>query len=146
MPEVSNRVRYCSYLLAVVAATTGLFGIVYMFSSQPMPYHLAYVGMSFEEIRAFNPNLASFAATIINYLGAFHVSSGILLVGIALVPFQRLERWAWLTLVPSMSVVVTSSVLNSFRSNAPVKWVILALALFSLTAMLVPVKDFFGNR
>ena len=146
MPEVRKRVRYCSYLLAVVGATTCLFGVVYMISSQPMPYHLAYVGMSFEEIRDFNPNLAFFVAGIINYLGAFQVSIGILAIGVALVAFRRLERWAWLTLVPSLSIVLTSSVQISLRLDAPVKWVTISLALLSLTALLVPVKDFFGSR
>lgn len=146
MPEARKRVRYCSYLLAVVAATTCLFGVVYMFSSQPMPYHLAYVGMSFEEIGAFNPNLASFVAAIINYLGAFQVSMGILAIGVALVAFRRAERWAWLTLVPSLSIVLTSSVYNSLRLDAPVKWVTISLAIISLIAMLLPVRDFFGSR
>lgn len=55
MPEVRKRFRYCSYLLAVVAATSCLFGVVYCLATKPMPYHLAFVGMSFEKIKNSNP-------------------------------------------------------------------------------------------
>jgi hypothetical protein len=146
MPEVRQRVRYCSYLLAVVAATSCLIGTVYFLSSEPMPYHLAAIGMSFEEIRGVNPNLALFLARTVNTLGVFQVGIGILAIGIALGAFRRAEPWAWFTLVPALSIVLARITLATFRVDAPVKWVALLLLFLSLTAILVPVKDFFGSR
>ena len=146
MPEVRKRVRYCSYLLTVVAATSCLFGVVYFFLSQPMPYHLAWIGMSFEEIKDFNPNLALWMAGSVNTVGTFMVGFGILAIGIALGAFRRAEPWAWLTLLLALPIVLGRVTLGSFLVDAPVKWVVLALALLSLTAMLVPIRDFFGSR
>jgi ABC-type polysaccharide/polyol phosphate export permease len=111
-----------------------------------MPYHLAFIGMSFEEIRDFHPNLALFLARTVNTLGAFQVGIGILAIGIALGAFRRAEPWAWLTLLPALSIVLGRIMLATFRVDAPVKWISLLLALLFLTAMLVPVKDFLGLR
>ena len=146
MPEVRRRVVVCSYLLVLIAATSCLFGLIYFFSSEPMPYHLAFIGMSFEELKDFNPNLASFLAGIVNTVGAFQVGIGILAIGVAIGAFRRTERWAWLTLLPPMSIVLSRIMRGSFSTGAPVKWVTVALALLFLTAMLVPIKDFFGSR
>jgi hypothetical protein len=119
---------------------------MYFFSSEPMPYHLAYIGMGFEQIREFNPNLAFFLAGNVNTIGGFQIAVGILAIGIALGAFRRAERWAWLTLVPAMSISLYTIIQGSFSTHAPVKWLALALALLSLAAMLVPIKDFFWSR
>ena len=146
MPEIGNRVQYCSYLLILIGVVSCLFGITYIFSSQPMPYHLSFIGMSFEDIRNLNPNLAAFLASIVKSVGACELALGILAVGIALGPFRRTERWAWITVLPAVSIVLADLLRASFFIGAPVRWLILALAILFLTAMLVPVKDFFGSR
>jgi hypothetical protein len=146
MAEVRKRVVYCSYLLAVIAATSCLVGTVYFFSSEPMPYHLAAIGMTFEEIRGVNPNLALFLARTVNTLGVFQIGIGILAVGIALGAFRRAELWAWFTLLPGLSILLGRIMLGTFRIGAPVRWLALTMTLTFLTAMLVPVKDFFGSR
>lgn len=146
MPEVRKRVVICSYLLALIAATSCLTGTVYFLSSQPMPYHLAFTRMTFEEIKDFNPNLALFLARSVNTLGVFQVGIGILAMGIALGAFRRAEPWAWITLLPALSIVLARIILASFRLDAPVKWGGLALGFLFLTAMFVPIRDFFGSR
>jgi hypothetical protein len=99
MPEVRKRVLYCSYLLILIGVVSCLFGTVYIFSSEPMPYHLAFIGMGFEEIRNLNPNLAAFLASIVTTVGACELALGILAIAITLAPFRRAERWAWITAV-----------------------------------------------
>ena len=146
MPEVRKRVVYCSYLLALVGATSCLFGVVYISSSEPMPYHLAFVGMRFEEIRDVNPNLAAFFASLIRSLGACFLGIGILGIGIAFRYFQRAERWAWLVVFPAVSIVLADMLRASFLVGADVRWLIVGLTVLFLTAMLLPVKDFFGSR
>jgi hypothetical protein len=78
MPEVRKRVLYCAILLIVVGATSCLFGAVYFSSSKPMPYHLAFIGMSFEELIEFNPNLATLLAVMVRTVGVCEVAVGIL--------------------------------------------------------------------
>lgn len=146
MPEVKRRVMYCSYLLTVVAATSCLFGIVYCLATKPMPYHLAFVGMSFEEIQDSNPNLALFLTSLIRTYGACLLGIGILGIGIAFSSFRRAERWAWLVVFSGVSIVLADSLRASFLVGADVRWLIVVLTLLFLTAMLVPVKDFFGSR
>jgi len=84
MPEVRKRVLYCSYLLTVVAATGRIIGVIYFFSSERMPYHLAWIGMSFQEIKDFNPNLALWMGGSVNTVGTFMVGFGTLAMGIVL--------------------------------------------------------------
>jgi len=128
MPEVRKRVLYCAILLIVVGATSCLFGVVYLFSSEPMPYHLAFIGMGFEEIQEFNPNLAAFLAGIVRTVGACELGIGIFGIGIAFGAFRRAERWAWVTTFPAVSVVLADMLRASFSMRVPVRWVILALA------------------
>ena len=146
MPEVRKRVLYCAILLIVVGATSCLFGAVYFSSSKPMPYHLAFIGMSFEELIEFNPNLAALLAVMVRTVGVCEFAVGILVIGIALGAFRRAERWAWLTVFPAVSVVLADILRACFAGDVPVKWVVLALVLLFLTAMLVPIRDFFGSR
>jgi len=129
MPEVRKRVLYCAILLIVVGATSCLFGAVYFSSSKPMPYHLAFIGMSFEELIEFNPNLAALLAVMVRTVGVCEFAVGILVIGIALGAFRRAERWAWLTVFPAVSVVLADILRACFAGDVPVKWVVLALVL-----------------
>ncbi len=145
MPEVGTRVRGSIVLLVLVAAVSCVFGIVYFFASEPMPYHLAFIGMTFEEIREVNPNLAAFLLSLMKSFGVSLVAIGILAFGVAFYAFRRAERWAWLALLPAVSIVLADLLRASFFIQAPVRWLILFLTVLFLAAMLVPIKAFFGR-
>jgi len=53
VPEARRKVEVCSYLLVLTAATSCVIGVIYFFSSEPMPYRPAHIGMSLEEIKDF---------------------------------------------------------------------------------------------
>lgn len=146
MSEVGKRVRVSSVLLVLVAAIAVIFGIVYCLASEPMPYHLAFIGMSFEEIQDVSPRLAAFLLSLMKSFGASLVAIGVLAFGITLFSFRRAERWAWLALFPAVSIVLADLLRASFFIGAPVRWLILVLTLLFLIAMRVPLKDFFGKR
>jgi len=146
MPEVRKRVRYCSILLVLVALPSCLFGAVYCLTSKPNAIHLRFIGMSYEEIESFNPNLAEFLSKIIGTRGAFELGLGILGIGVAINAFRRAERWAWLFLFPTMLLVILVVLRTTLVVGTAVTWLVLAqLGLFFI-AMLLPVKDFFGSR
>jgi len=146
MPEVRRRVLYCSIVLVLVAVTSCLFGVVYFIAAKPMPYHLEFIGMSLEEIEAFNPKLTAFLSRFIRMLAAVWFGLGILIAGITLQAFRRAQRWAWVTIFAALSVTLTDMLLASLFFDAPVKWITIALYLLFLTAMFIPIRDFFGRR
>ena len=46
-----------------------MLGLAYFLKAEPMPYHLEYIGMNFEELEQFNPRLADFMGKTIRMSG-----------------------------------------------------------------------------
>ena len=106
MPEVGRRVLYCSNLLAVIAVVLCLIGLLYSTVSKPLPYHLASTGMTYEEIKDFNPYVADFMTHSVRTIGIYTIALGIFLFVVAVKPFRRSEKWAWFALLMTVFPVI----------------------------------------
>ena len=142
---INKRVLYCSYLLLLDAIISMFVGVGYCSITKPMPYHLAYLGMSFDAIRAFNPRLAIFMMFLIKGVGISLLSLGMFEISIALKPFRRADRWVWFTLWPAVSIILIPLMLISFYMDSAAKWLVLFYLLVFLAAMIIPAKDFLGK-
>jgi hypothetical protein len=71
-----------------------------------MPYHLNFIGMSFEGVQSFNPKLGDLLMVLIKVAGVCFLGLGIFGIGIALKPFRRAERWVWVTAFPAMLIPI----------------------------------------
>jgi len=146
MPEVRKRVLYCSILLILVAVVRFTLGLTYFLKAEPMPYHIEYIGMSLEEVGQFNPKLADFMCKSMRASGIGLMALGVFLFAVAAVPFRRAERWAWIAVFVAVFLPLLGILQTSLSIGGGIRWIMLGqLALF-LTAMLVPIKDFFGSR
>lgn len=146
MSEVSNKVKYSSYLLIIVASASMLFGTLYVLIPQPMFYHLHFLGMSFDEVKTFSPKLAIFVMVLIHWAGACLIGLGIFGLGIAVKPFRRTEPWAWTTTFSAVTVVLVALTIITFYCGEVIKWLILLMLIVFLIAMFLPFRDFFGRE
>ena len=115
MAAINKRIGFCSILLVVVAAIALLYGLLYSFIPTPMPYHLQYMGMNFDEIRNSNPGIAEMLIINLRVVGVGFLSIGLLLLGIALGPFRRAERWVWFFTLPALLVLLIPLLLISIK-------------------------------
>jgi len=104
-----------SILILLVNLVLILFGAVYAFYGKLMPYHLAFLGMTPEEISALNPNFLTLANLSIVLIGFLFLSDGIVNILIWYKSFRKGEKWAWfaallsgaLIIIPLMGVIYT---------------------------------------
>ena len=146
MPEDRKRVRYCAYLLAFISAVPCLAGLLYSTLSQPMPYHLASTGMTYEEIKDFNPSVADFMTHSVRTIGIYTLALGIFSFVIAVKPFRQAERWAWFALLLTVFPVMIWLAWTSLYVEGGAKWIPRVQLFLFLVAMLLPIKDFFDSR
>ncbi|HEU65294.1 MAG TPA: hypothetical protein ENN57_01345 [Chloroflexi bacterium] len=58
-----------SIILIIVALFSVIMGIVYIARGTLMEYHEEFLGMTMEDIREFNPNLAALATIFVRLAG-----------------------------------------------------------------------------
>lgn len=95
-----------SILILLVNLVLILFGAVYAFYGKLMPYHLAFLGMTPEEIYALNPNFLTLANLSIVLIGFLFLSNGIVNILIWYKSFRKGEKWAWLAVMLSGALVI----------------------------------------
>jgi hypothetical protein len=110
------KAAFWSYLIALLLLA--IFGLIYLFRPQFMPYHADAVGMSWDEVpHAFQILIIALMKSLGGALLAIVVTLG----GILFVPFRKNELWAKY-LLPVGAFVYTISALYvtlSVRATTP---------------------------
>jgi hypothetical protein len=147
MAAVNKRVAFCSVLLIVVSVVALLYGLMYCFTPTPAPYHLAFMGVSFEDLKGSSPRIAEMLMINLRVIGVCFLALGIIVLGIALGPFRRAERWVWIVTFPALLILLIPILLVSIKVGGalPISASGLTLGL-TMVAFLVPAGDFLSKR
>jgi len=95
-----------SILIMLVNVILILFGAIYAFYGKLMPYHLAFIGMTPEEIYAIKPNLLTLSTLSIMLIGFLFLSDGVVNLLIWYKSFRKGEKWAWLAALLSGALII----------------------------------------
>ena len=104
-------------------------------------------GLTLNQIAARVPGMDAYISGLARQLGNFMIAMGVLLTGIAAVPFRRGERWAWYACL-IMLVLVAVQLTNSFAiynfTSGGFGWQLdLASIFIVLAGLLMPYRKFF---
>ena len=97
--------KAASIILIVVALCAVIIGIVYVARGTLMDYHEEFLGMTLEDIRDFNPELAALATIFVRLAGILFISAGTLLIAVIYFGLRKAERWAWWATLIGMGVI-----------------------------------------
>ena len=99
-------------------------------------------GLTLDEIAARTPGILGYIGGITTQLGNFMLATGVLTMGIALVPYRRGERWAWYVswVLPVLLVVQLA---NSLSTGARLWQVDFVGLLVILAGLFMPYRKFF---
>ncbi len=97
--------RVASIILIFVALCAVVIGIVYVARGTLMDYHEEFLGMTLEDIRQFNPDLATLATIFVRLTGVLLIGTGVLLIAVIYYGLRKAERWAWWTTLVGMGIV-----------------------------------------
>ena len=97
MIEVKGKrsLKVAAILLVISALIAIIFGLIYCFIQNLMPYHKAYTGLTIADIAQFNPKFAFLTMIFLKVIGVYLIGYGILLTFIAVKGFLKAEKWAW---------------------------------------------------
>jgi hypothetical protein len=144
---MSKRIKVCSVLLIVVAAICIIYGLQYLLISKPMTYHLNFIGTSFENVKDFNPNLAQLLMLSIRVEGVSFLVIGIVVLGIALKPFRRAERWVWYTVFPALLLLMITLLVISIHLADILPILASGIGILLVFAsMFIPIQDFLVKK
>jgi hypothetical protein len=107
------------------------------------PSAKAFTGLTSDEIAARIPGMSEYIASIAVQLGNFMLSTGLLLMAIAAIPFRKGERWAWYTMwtVPLLLVI---QLLNSRGGSG---WQFdLGFVIVTSAGLVWPYRRFFPKK
>jgi hypothetical protein len=102
-------------------------------------------GLSLNEMDTRIPGLRGYISGISRQLGNFLLAMGVLLMGIAAVPYRKGERWAWYTcwIIPVLLVI---QIANSLATGGFLWQVDFGGLLVVLAGLLLPFRKFFPTK
>jgi hypothetical protein len=121
--------------LTVIAAPINLLGKP---PNPPSPKTLT--GLTLEEMNARIPGILGYVSSISTQLGNFMLAMGVLLMGIAAVPYRKGEKWAWYTcwIIPILLVIQLVNSRGGLGWQADFAGIFVALA-----GLFMPYRKFF---
>jgi cell division protein FtsW (lipid II flippase) len=100
-------------------------------------------GLSLSEMNAKVPGILNYISSISRQLGNFLLALGVLLMGIAAVPYRKGEKWAWYIcwILPIILIV------QLINSRGGLGWQAdLIFLVVILGSLLLPYRKFFPNK
>lgn len=98
---MNTRMRVSFWCYVLVLVVVALFGAIYLFRPQFMPYHADAVGIPWPEIpRPFQILILALMRTV----GGAMLATSVALAAILYVPFRRAETWAKYVLLAGVLV------------------------------------------
>jgi len=103
--EFRNKVGFaCNALAAALAAS---FGVVYLLSTQFMPYHAQAIGRDWQDLDA---NLQVLLLAMIKVIGAGYLVGAVVMTMLLIIPWRRGDPWArWTVFVQGLGVSLYSA-------------------------------------
>ena len=100
-------------------------------------------GLTLPEIGTRIPGILGYISSISTQLGNFMLAMGVLLMGIAAVPYRKGEKWAWYTcwILPVLLVIQLANSRGGFGWQADLVSLLLALA-----GLFLPYRKFFPKQ
>jgi hypothetical protein len=126
-------------LLSVIAAPINLLGTP---PNPPSPE--STTDLSLDEMAVRIPGIRGYISGISRQLGNFLLTMGVLLMGIAAVPYRKGEKWAWYVcwIIP---VNLGIQLANSFATGGFLWQVDFAFLFVVLAGLFMPYRKFFPN-
>jgi hypothetical protein len=91
------------------------YGVMYLATPHLMSYHLAYLGMTEEQINQLSVRFLPLYHALMQVSGAGMVAIGFAAFLITLIPHKREEKWAWWTLLVLFSMSLVPMFLTTFH-------------------------------
>jgi hypothetical protein len=125
-------------LLTLTAAPINLLGHV---PDPPSPE--GTTGLTLDQMDARIPGLHSFVSSISTQLGNFMLAMGVLLTGVAAMPYRKGEKWAWYTcwILPVLLVIQLVNSRGGFGWQADAGSLVVVLA-----GLFLPFRKFFPKE
>lgn len=87
-------------ILVVIDSIFIIFmGLMYLFTGTFQSYHIDFTGLTAADVASFNAELMVLISVFIRIIGTSTLTAGIAFLIIAIIPFRKKEKWAWLTIV-----------------------------------------------
>ena len=97
--SIRMKTAFWCYLLALLPI--GIFGMIYLFRSQFMPYHAIAVGKTWAEV---DPSFQILLLALIRVLGGTWIATALAMGILLFIPFKQGMRWArWA--IPAIGLV-----------------------------------------
>ena len=134
------KISFACYLL--VALVSVVFGLVYFFSSQIMPYHQQVIGMKWADVA---PRFQMLFLAFINGSGIAMFSLGLSMIILLLFPFRKGEiwsRWAIPLIYLPVGIYVLSVALNLHNNTqASTPWLFqIIIVLIAISALVLSLE------
>ena len=125
-------------LLTVIAAPINLLGTP---PNPPLPE--GTTGLTLAEMATRIPGILSYISGISVQIGNFLLTMGVLLMGIAAVPYRKGEKWAWYTcwIIPVFIVIQLANSRGGFLWQADAVFLVVAVA-----GLFLPYRKFFPKK
>lgn len=102
-------------------------------------------GLTLEEMETRIPGINSYISGIARQLGNFMLAMGVLLMGIAAVPYRKGERWAWYTcwIIPVLLII---QIANSFATGGLLWQVDFGGLVIFMAGLFMPFRKLFPKQ
>lgn len=134
------------FVFGIGSAIAGIIIVAGVVAVDP-PSAESTTGLTLDQVATRVPGIDAYISGLARQLGNFMVGMGVLLTGVAAVPFRRGERWAWYACW-SLAVVIVVQLTNSFAiysfAHGGFGWQLdVASLIIVLAGLLMPYRKFF---
>ena len=125
-------------LLTVISAPINLLGTP---PNTPSPEGMT--GLTLTEMNVRIPGMLGYISSISRQLGNLLLTMGVLLMGIAVVPYKKGEKWAWYVcwIIPVFLVIQLANSRGGFGWQGDAVFLVVALA-----GLFLPYRKFFPKK
>lgn len=89
-------------------------GLLYLISGTFQAYHVDFIGETAASVEAYNANLMILIGVFIRMVGIGVTTSGFACLLIAIIPFRKGEKWAWIALFIGGIISVIPTLIITF--------------------------------
>jgi len=143
VPEAAYR-KYAWVIIFVLGFLTAISSPIGLLGIPPNPPSPeGTTGLTLDQMAARIPGIKAYVGSIATQLGNFMLVMGVLIMGIAAIPFRKGERWAWYV----CWVLPVFDVIQLVNSNFGFLWQVDFVFIFVILAgLLLPYRKFFPKN